>query len=107
MKKNLWKTTLRIFILVFLLYFLYKLNFPVYFLVIIAIIASTLILLRKTFYKKIEDFLSIKFPFFKKQSPWIKKIIIIIILILFYILIKQTAFALLKIFGLDIQKIIF
>jgi hypothetical protein len=102
-----WKIYLRIFILMIMLYILHKFGLPIYFIFLFGIIILLLIFLRGTIYKKLDHFFISKIPFLSRLKPDTRKIIIIIVFILFYILLKQIIFFILKLFGIDVQQMIF
>ncbi len=101
-----WKNYIRILLFAGLLYLLYNLGFSLYFIISIGIVLLLLTLLKGKLYKKLDNCLSKKFPSLSKLKPWIKKLILIAIFILIYALLKQIIFLVLKVFGIDIQKII-
>ncbi len=88
------------------LYTFYTLDFPLYILILIGIVILLLILLRGRLYKKLDDFIRKKFPFLSKHKTWVRKLIIIILFVLIYILLKQIIFLILKMAGIDVQKMI-
>jgi hypothetical protein len=101
-----WKIYLRIFLLLVMLYLFYKFGLSIYLIVLLGVIILLLIFLRGTIYKKLDNFLISKISFLSELKPKTRKLIIIITFILFYILLKQIIFSILKLFGLDIQQMI-
>lgn len=65
-----------------------------------------LLIFRTKLYNKVGEIIKTNFKFVSKLPKWAVRILIVIIFILIYILIKQIIFEVLKIFGLDIQKIL-
>jgi hypothetical protein len=101
-----WKLYLRFLLLALILFTFYKLDFPLYFIVILGIIILLLILLRGTLYKKLDNFLSKKLPFLSKLNPVVKKIIIIVVFVLIYMALKWVIYWILALFGVDVQQMI-
>ncbi len=101
-----WKLYLRIFLILVFLYIFYAMGLPWSFIITIAVIFLLAILFRTKLYNQIEKFLDKKIPILLKLSPSVRKIIIFIIFILIYILLKQAIFAILQLFGVDIQGIL-
>jgi len=103
LRKIGWRKGFQILFSIILMYVLYTLGLSLYFIVLFGIVILLLIIFKGKLYKKLEDFLSRKFPFLSKLNPWIRKLIIVVIFILIYMLLKQIIFLLLKMAGVDIQ----
>jgi hypothetical protein len=99
-----WKNYLQIILFIFLLYLFYSLGFSLYFTIILGIVLLLFILLKGRLYKKLDNFLIGKFPFFSKQKPWVRKLIVILTFILIYFILKQIIFLTLKQCGIDVQQ---
>lgn len=102
-----WKIYLRIFLLIIMLYLFHRFGLPIYLIFLLGIIILLLIFLRGTIYNKLDYFFINRLPFLSRLRPNTRKIIIIIAFILFYILLKQIIFFILKLFGIDVQQMIF
>jgi hypothetical protein len=98
---------LRILLLISILYLFFKLGVSFYLIIFLGSIALLFIFLRGKFYKKSNKFMTKKFPYFSKLHPTIKKIIIVAVFILIYFILKETIYFILRMFGIDIQKMIF
>ena len=105
-KKTGWKKYFSILTFILLLFLFYRLGLPGYFIILIGIVILLLVLLKGKLYTKIDDFLRKKLPILSRQKPWVRKLIIIAIFILIYVLLKQVVFMVLKMAGVDIQRII-
>ena len=101
-----WRKYISILYALLILYFLYSIGTPIYYIPIIGIFFILFILLRGPAYNKINILLIKKFSFVEKLSPWIKKLLIILIFILIFTLLKQVVFISLKMIGIDIQEMI-
>ena len=99
-----WKRYIQILYSLVILAFFYILKFPLYFIVLMGIIFFLVIFLKGKLYRKLENFLSKKFPSLSKLKPMTKKLIIILIFILIWIIIKQIIFAILKWLGIDFSE---
>jgi len=108
MKKKLmnWKICLKVLFSLVLLFYLYKLNFPLYFIILLGVITISMIILKGKIYLQLDKLLNNKFKFISKLRPWTKKLIIIVFFILVLVLLKQVIFLILKIFGIDVQSMI-
>ena len=84
----------------------YYLGFPLYYIIILAIVILAFILLKGKMYRKLDSSLSKILPFLSKLSPTAKKIIIIAIFVLIWMILKQVIFLGLKMAGIDMQKIL-
>jgi len=87
-----------------LLYLLYKLGIPVLYLPIIGIVFLLLVFFKITFYKKIDQFLTNKFPFVGRLPSWGKTILTIVVFLLIFTIAKQIIFLFLKVAGIDVQQ---
>lgn len=101
-----WRTYIQVFIFIMLLCIFYKLDFPIHIIILIGIIILLLIILKGKIYKKLDVFLTKRFSFLSRLNPRTKKLIIILTVILVYVLLKQIIFFILKMFGIDFQKMI-
>jgi len=107
MKKRAgWKLPLRIALLLFLIYSLYNIGLPTSYLILISIIILMLLFLKGALYRKVDVFLARNFSFFRKSPVWLNKLVVIIVFVLVYIGLKYAILAVLKLFGVDIQKAI-
>lgn len=102
MKRGLW---FQIIYAIVILILFYSIGLSIYFLMIVAVLFTLIILLKGKLYNKIKDFVDKKFPAISRLPSWLQKLIIILFFISIYILIKQIVFFILKIAGFDIQKI--
>ena len=100
------KTYLRMIISAILLYTLYKVGLPVYFIIGMGVLILLLALSKEKLYGKLDAFLNAKLPFPSKQNSWVKKLVVIIAFMMAYILLKQVIFFILAQFGIDVQKMI-
>jgi hypothetical protein len=105
-KKKKVGLILQIIYILFILGLFYYLGFPLPYIAIMAIIILLLILFKGKLYRKLDSLLSRRLPFLSKLKPWIKKLIIITFFILIWIILKQIIFGVLKMAGIDVQKII-
>ena len=98
-----YKTYLRLFLVLLLLYYFYTSGFPLSQVIILGIFFIAIVFLRGPLYKKIDSVLVEKFPFIKSIHPWAKKLLMLLVFILVYILLKQIVFFLLSFAGIDMQ----
>lgn len=100
-KKNRFLLQVVYGVLVLILFFL--LGLPFRFLIILSIFFLFTLTLKGKIYIKINSFVNRKFPFMKKFSSPVQKIIIFLSFIVFFFLIKQGGYFILKLAGLDVQ----
>jgi hypothetical protein len=62
--------------------------------------------LKGKIYRKIDSFITKKFLFVSKLNPFARRVLIIIVFIVIYMILKQFIFIILKLAGVDIQKMI-
>ncbi len=105
-KKIGWRKYFQILTVGLLLVLLYQLGLPLSSIALFGILFLLLIVLKGKLYKQFDNFLNRKFPFLSKLNPQIKKIIIVISFVLIFMLTKQLIFAVLKMYGVDIQQTI-
>lgn len=101
-----WKIYIQFIVVLALLYLLYHLGLPLYYVLLMGLLFILIIFFKGKLYRKVEEFIRKIFPSFSKLSPVVKKIIIILAFILIYFLIKQALFFILKLFGIDVQKML-
>jgi hypothetical protein len=105
-KQNRWIICLYILLFVVYLYILCRIGFSIYLSFLIGIVILLFLFLKGKLYKKLDHFLNNKFHFLSKLKPWVRKLMIIAGFVLIYLLLKQVIFAILKVAGLDVQKMI-
>lgn len=104
--KNNQKIYWQVAISVILLFILYKLNLPFYYIIGLGLLIILLIFLKGRYYDKLDAYITSKLPFLATKSPRARKIIVAVIFILSYILLKQVIFFILARFGIDVQRAI-
>jgi hypothetical protein len=105
-KRDDIKKILRVFIFALLLYTFYQLGIPLYSIVILGVFIFLLMFLKGKIYRKIDSFMTKKFLFVSKLNPFARRVLIIIVFIVIYMILKQFIFIILKLAGVDIQKMI-
>ncbi len=105
MKFNL-RMSIRIAIVLVLLFFLYRSGLPIYFVVLFGIIIFLLIALRGKLYKKIDHLLKKHFKFMAGLKPWQEKLVIILVFIVVYVALRELIYFVLGLFGINLQGMI-
>jgi len=106
LSKMNFKKYIRFFIIIILLVLFYLMGLSLELIIFLGIFMLLLLIFRTKLYNKVGEIIKTNFKFVSKLPKWAVRILIVIIFILIYILIKQIIFEVLKIFGLDIQKIL-
>jgi uncharacterized membrane protein len=106
-KKRSVKRYIQILYCIGILVLFYFLGFSVYFIAAMGLVFILLIFLKGKLYRKIESFMDKILPFLAKLNPTVRKIIIIFIFVLFWILLKQIILFVLKLAGIDMEKIVY
>ncbi len=101
-----WTQILRIALVTFFLYVLFKLGLPISYILLIGLMFLAFLLIRSAVYSKIERMLHSHIVGFGRLPDLAKKMIIIAVIIMIYLIAKQALYELLKIFGIDVQQAI-
>jgi hypothetical protein len=104
--KNGWKRYVYLIMFIPSAVLLYLAGIPLYYIILTEIILISLFLLKGRFYKRIDVFLSRRFPVLSRARPWVRKLMIIVVVILIYLILKQMIFLILRQFGIDVQQMI-
>jgi len=99
-----WRLVLRILLVAVMLYVFYSLGVPLPAILVLGVLLIAFVLLRGHAYRQIDLFLTNRFPSMAGWAPWQKGLLVAIVFIIAYLLLKQGIYELLKMIGMDIQK---
>ena len=88
-----------------LLYTLYSLGLPILLAVSLGVFFIVIIYLKEPVYKKIDGFLIGRFPATASWPSWGRTLLVLVLFVLLYALMKLVLFELLKLVGVDVQRI--
>ncbi|MFA5108408.1 MAG: hypothetical protein WC492_02665 [Candidatus Micrarchaeia archaeon] len=87
-----------------MLYVLYSVGFPLHYVIVFGVLALIMIFMRGKIYARIDSVASAKFEWFGKLPAWGKKLMVVAIFVITYTIIKQVAFWLLGLAGINVQQ---
>ena len=102
MKPSDAKLGLRFLAIIVLLYYL-KDALPLPLLAITAALLLAMLSARDALYRKVDSLIARKLPFASKLPQWARWLLVLLAFLAAYVLLKQLLFALLKLFGIDVQ----
>jgi hypothetical protein len=99
-----WSLATRILLVALMLYVFYSLGVPLPAILVLGIILIAFVLLRGHAYRHIDIFLTNRFPSMARWAPWQKGLLVAVVFIIAYLLLKQAVYELLKMAGMDVQR---
>ncbi len=99
-----WSLITRILLVALMLYVFSAMGVPLPAVIVLGIILVAFLLLRGHAYKRLDLFLTNRFPSMAGWAPWQKVLLVTMVFLLAYVLLKQAIFWLLKTAGMDVQQ---
>lgn len=100
------KLPLRALLMAGLLVLFYRVGFPLTVVFVLGLLFLFVLLVRGPIKRKVEKTITMVFPFTNNWPDWARALLVFVVFIIVYSIIKFVLFEVLKVFGIDVQKMI-